>query len=338
MNRPGAAAALDELQAALQELENILEPLGPRSTGMESCLIRTRKLSSLIMDLSGRSDERIRWIEKYSQGFALNSTPLDIAPIFRQMVDASPMGWVFTSATLAVNRSFDHFVQRLGLDVPETLILDSPFDYQRNALLYLPGGLPDPNDASYTRSVVDAALPLIRASGGGAFLLCTSYRALQEAAALLRSSLEVPLLVQGEMGRGELLQRFRDAGNAVLVGTSSFWEGVDVRGAALRLVIIDRLPFGSPGDPVLQARLEAMRGQGEDPFLSYQLPQAVISLKQGAGRLIRDAHDRGVLMLCDPRLRSRPYGKIFLRSLPDMPQTRELADACRFFEAEVAAT
>jgi ATP-dependent DNA helicase DinG len=233
-----------------------------------------------------------------------------------------------------VSRSFDHFTRRLGLDEPDTLILDSPFDYRRNALMYLPTGLPDPNDPGYTRQVVDAALPLIRASSGGAFMLCTSYRALQEAAAILRNELDLPLLVQGEAGRGELLERFRDAGNAVLVGTSSFWEGVDVRGEALRLVIIDRLPFMSPGDPVLQARLEAMRGQGQDPFQSYQLPQAVITLKQGAGRLIRDAKDRGVLMLCDPRLRSRPYGKIFLRSLPDMSKTQDAAEACRFLKAQ----
>jgi ATP-dependent DNA helicase DinG len=272
-------------------------------------------------------------VEQHGQGFALQTTPLDIAPIFRQILEASPMGWVFTSATLAVNRSFEHFVRRLGLDEPDTLILDSPFDYQRNALMYQPPDLPDPGDSSYTRQVVEAAVPLIRASGGGAFLLCTSYRALQEAAQQLRQCLPYRLLVQGEAGRSELLQQFRDAGDAILVGTGSFWEGVDVRGTALRLVIIDKLPFASPGDPVMQARLEALRSQGEDPFRSYQLPQAVIALKQGAGRLIRDAHDRGVLMLCDPRLRSRSYGRTFLRSLPDMPQTGDLLRACKFIEA-----
>ncbi|MGH8459667.1 MAG: ATP-dependent DNA helicase, partial [Nevskiales bacterium] len=216
-------------------------------------------------------------------------------------------------------------------------VLDSPFDYRRNALLYLPRGLPDPNSADYTQSVVQAALPVIQASHGGAFLLCTSHRALQVAAATLRPLLKLPLLVQGEHGRGELLTRFRAAGNAVLIGTSSFWEGVDVRGAALRLVIIDKLPFSSPNDPVLQARLEALREQGADPFRSHQLPQAVITLKQGAGRLIRDATDRGVLMLCDPRLTSRPYGKTFIASLPPMPSSRELQHACDFFARQAVA-
>jgi ATP-dependent DNA helicase DinG len=336
--RGEAAAALERLREALIALEALLEALAPRSLGLESCHLRCKARIECLDFLVRESQGQVRWVEKFTQGFALNATPLDIATPFRQLMQAHPAAWIFTSATLAVGRRFEHFSSRLGLEDPQALVFDSPFDYRHNALLYLPRGLPDPNAPDYTAAVVQAALPLIRASGGGAFVLCTSHRALQEAAALLRPQLgTLPLLVQGELGRGELLARFRAAGNAVLVGTSSFWEGVDVRGTALRLVIIDRLPFSSPGDPVLQARLDALREQGNDPFRSHQLPQAVIALKQGAGRLIRDATDRGVLMLCDPRLFSRPYGKTFLGSLPPMPVCRDVQRACDFFRQQAVA-
>ncbi|HXG29519.1 MAG TPA: ATP-dependent DNA helicase [Nevskiales bacterium] len=333
-----AAQALERLRAKLADLETQLEALAPRTLGLASCYLRCKACIERLDSLVAGSRGVVRWVEKFAQGFALNATPLDIAGRFRQLMEAHPAAWIFTSATLAVKQGFEHFSARLGLEEPRTLVLDSPFDYRRNALLYIPRGLPDPAAPDYTQAVVQAALPLIHASEGGAFLLCTSHRALQEAAALLRPQLgSLPLLVQGESGRGELLARFRAAGNAVLIGTSSFWEGVDVRGTALRLVIIDKLPFGSPGEPVLQARLEALREQGEDPFRSHQLPQAVIALKQGAGRLIRDATDRGVLMLCDPRLLSRPYGKTFLGSLPPMPLSHDLQRACDFFRQQAVA-
>jgi ATP-dependent DNA helicase DinG len=337
MESAAAREAADRLRAALIDLENLLDALSSRSQGLDSCHERCKTLIECLDALDEDSHDTVRWIEKFGHGFTLNCTPLDIAGRFRQLLNAHAAAWIFTSATLAVKRNFDHFVSRIGLESPQTLVLDSPFDYQRNALLYLPRGLPDPSSPNYTKAVVQAAVPLIRASQGGAFLLCTSHRALQEAATVLRPLLDQPLLVQGESGRSELLMRFRTAGNAILIGTSSFWEGVDVRGAALRLVIIDKLPFSSPGDPVLQARLEALREQGSDPFRSYQLPQAVITLKQGAGRLIRDASDRGVLMLCDPRLSSRPYGKTFVSSLPPMPVSRELELACAFFEQQAVA-
>jgi ATP-dependent DNA helicase DinG len=329
--------AAESLRAAFMGLETLLEALAARTQGLDSCHLRCQALIESLDFLAEDSHGTVRWIEKFGHGFALNATPLDIAVRFREVMQKHPAAWIFTSATLAVKKSFEHFSRRLGLEQPEAMILDSPFDYQRNTLLYLPRDLPDPNSAEYTKAVVQAALPLIRSSQGGAFLLCTSHRALQEAAAILRPLLDLPLLVQGECGRGELLMRFREAGNAVLIGTSSFWEGVDVRGAALRLVIIDKLPFSSPGDPVLQARLQALREQGDDPFRSHQLPQAVIALKQGAGRLIRDATDRGVLMLCDPRLRSRPYGKTFIASLPPMPTCHDLEHACDFFRQAALA-
>jgi ATP-dependent DNA helicase DinG len=212
----------------------------------------------------------------------------------------------------------------------EELLLGSPFDFARHALLYLPPRMPATDDPGYTRAVVTAARPVIEASGGRAFMLFTSHRALKEAAELLRGSLDYPLLVQGEMPRRRLLETFRELGNAVLLGTSSFWEGVDVKGPALSVVVIDKLPFASPGDPVLKARLDLMKNEGRNPFMEYQLPQAVIALKQGVGRLIRDATDKGVMMLCDPRITGKPYGRVFRDSLPPMKPTRDLEEVTSF--------
>ncbi len=196
----------------------------------------------------------------------------------------------------------------------------------------MPKGLPaDPNDAAFTDAVIEAAAPVLEASAGRAFLLFTTLRALRRAHELLRGRLRFPLLVQGTGSRSELLERFRTLGNAVLLGSQSFWEGVDVRGEALSLVVIDKLPFAPPDDPVLAARIDAIRAQGGNPFTELQLPQAVLQLKQGAGRLIRDEADRGVLMLCDPRLASRAYGRQILRSLPAMKLTRNLAEVEEFF-------
>jgi ATP-dependent DNA helicase DinG len=232
---------------------------------------------------------------------------------------------------LSVAGSFEHFARQLGLDDPQTLRLDSPFDYARQALCYLPAGLPDPNARDYTERVLDAVLPVLEASHGRAFLLFTSHRALRRAAELLAERVSWPLFVQGTAPRHQLLEEFRHSGHGVLLGAASFWEGVDVAGEALSVVVIDKLPFAAPDDPVLQARLEALESQGINPFMGWQVPTAAIALKQGAGRLIRDVHDRGVLVLCDPRLSSKGYGKLFLASLPPMPRTRELGDVTAFF-------
>jgi ATP-dependent DNA helicase DinG len=275
----------------------------------------------------------VRWFEVFGHSLRLNSTPIDIAEVFSGHMRQYGSSWIFTSATLAVGDSFSHFQQQLGLlDVP-TGKWDSPFDYPNQALWYVPRNMPQPNDRDYVKAVVDEAIPLIRASGGRAFLLFTSYRALNQAADLLEAAdLGYPMLVQGEMPKAELLSRFVEYGDAVLLGTSSFWEGVDVRGEALSLVIIDKLPFASPGDPVLQARLDAIRAAGGNPFMQYQVPQAAIALKQGAGRLIRDVSDRGVLVMCDPRMLKKAYGHTFLAAMPAFARTRDPEVARAFFE------
>jgi ATP-dependent DNA helicase DinG len=246
-----------------------------------------------------------------------------------------PRAWIFTSATLAMGEDFRHFTGELGIGEAATQRWASPFDFATQALLYVPKGLPaDPNDPAFTDAVVDAAAPVLEASGGRAFLLFTTLRALRRAHERLKS-LRFPLLVQGTGSRSELLTRFRALGNAVLLGSQSFWEGVDVRGDALSLVVIDKLPFAPPDDPVLAARIEALKNRGGNAFTELQLPQAVLALKQGAGRLIRDETDRGVLMLCDPRLVSKAYGRQILGSLPPMKFTRSLADVQGFFAAHL---
>lgn len=334
---PAFTSMLNALQQALNKLHDTLEIAAVRGKGLENCWRRCITLQEqLDLFTTTVPENHVAWFEAHAHTFTLYLTPVDIAQQFYTRVLAQQCAWVFTSATLAVGNSFDHFSTRLGLTDAITRQWTSPFDFSRLALLYVPNTLPEPAAPSYTASVIEAALPVIRASGGRTFLLFTSHRALREATALLKGKLDFPLLIQGSAPRAELLERFRVLGNAVLLGSASFWEGVDVRGPALSCVIIDKLPFASPGDPLMQARLEAMRVAGKSPFMDYQLPQAVLSLKQGVGRLIRDTHDRGVLMLCDPRLFTKSYGKSFISSLPPMPLTRKLEDVTAFFAAESA--
>lgn len=307
----------------LETLQTQLTPLAERSKGLESCYERCVELRSRFTRLTTDvPEDHIHWFETHRRSFTLHITPFDISDIFHSQMETMNVAWMFTSATLTVANSFDHFKQRLGIETDNTSIWDSPFDYAKQAVMYVPESLPDPTEPEYTEAVVEKALPIIEACQGGVFFLFTSHKALQQAAELLDSELDVPLMVQGDKPRDVLLSEFRHHGNAVLLGTSSFWEGVDVRGEALTCVIIDKLPFASPGDPVLKARIDTMRKQGGNPFMDFQLPSAVITLKQGAGRLIRDVNDRGVLMLCDPRLITKSYGKIFLDSLPTMMKTR----------------
>ena len=347
-------------ETEMAQLAAALDIVAERDKSLESCAERA---GDLLARLRGWRDTRtagggkavnaaddevddgatdlVRWAEAYTQSLVLHASPLHIGPIFRRQLQGRPRAWIFTSATLAVGGNFKHYLAEMGLDDPETnadtACWESPFDYQNNGLFYLPKGLPDPNSREHTEAVVNVAMPAIRASHGRAFLLFTTLRAMRYAHELLAErfkslGLELPLMVQGEGSRSELLERFRRLGNAVLVASSSFWEGVDVRGEALSLVIIDKLPFAPPDDPVLEARLEKMKAEGRNPFMEYQLPQATIALKQGAGRLIRDESDRGVLMICDPRLVTKPYGKIIVASLPPMKRTREVTEVEEFLK------
>jgi ATP-dependent DNA helicase DinG len=336
---PAVVESLAALRKQLSALADALKPLAVRGKGLESCHRRCADLAARFdAFLTEESDNTVRWFETRKRGFALNRTPLAIADEFGEFRQQSKAAWVFTSATLTVGGSFDHFISQFGLHEAHCRTWESPFDYRRQSLLYLPPGLPDPGSEGYTRAVVHAALPVLKASRGRAFLLFTSHQALLDAAALLPHQIDYPLFIQGTQSKTVLLELFKRAGNGILLGTASFWEGVDVPGQALSCVIIDKLPFASPSDPVLNARLESLRRAGRNPFVIQQLPAAIIALKQGIGRLIRDPDDRGVLMLCDPRLLSRPYGKLFLDSLPDMPRTRTVVDVEHFFAAESADT
>ncbi|MBN8462987.1 MAG: ATP-dependent DNA helicase [Dechloromonas sp.] len=335
LEKPEFAPALTALEEEMGRFAAILESQAQRAEGLEKCWQRALELTERLGEWQKASDGTVRWGEAYTQSLQLNSTPLDVAEIFRKQMGGHPRAWIFTSATLAVQGRFQHYCSELGLGEPETACWDSPFDYARQAVLYAPLGMPEPNSFGYTDAVVDAAFPALLAAGGRAFFLCTSLRAMRRTHELLKARLEdeghaLPLLLQGEGSKNDLLQRFRHLGNAVLVGSQSFWEGVDVRGEALSLVVIDKIPFAPPDDPVLAARIEQMRQHGRNPFMEYQLPRAVINVKQGAGRLIRDETDRGVLMICDPRLLSKPYGRRVWQSLPPMKRTRELSEVIDF--------
>jgi ATP-dependent DNA helicase DinG len=332
---PKISAALQQVHEQLQRLTDQLEIASVRSKGLESCFERSEnyeaQLDSIINDTQG---EWIKWYETHSKTFTLSRTPLDIAKEFKSFMQHHQATWIFTSATLSVANNFVHFSKNLGLYDAETRTWESPFDFPHQSLFYHPKGLPKPAESDFTDKIIEFVIPVLEASKGRAFFLFTSHRALQRAAELLTDRVDYPLLVQGQRSKSVLLDEFKTQGNAILLATSSFWEGVDVRGDALSCVIIDKLPFASPGDPVLKARLSAMEKQGRNPFFEHQLPTAVIALRQGVGRLIRDVNDRGVLMVCDPRLLKRTYGQMFLDSVPAMQRTRDIADVRAFFNQE----
>jgi ATP-dependent DNA helicase DinG len=329
--------ALDALRESLQMMQTAIAPQSERSVGFKACAERVDDVLDRLRRVLGEGDPiEVRWYETTPRGFSLYLTPLDVSGPLREYREQSRAAWIYTSATLSVAGGFDHLAAQLGLDEPRTLLEPSPFDFPNQALAYLPRGLPEPGMRNYVDAVIEAALPVLDASQGRAFLLFTSHRALREAADKLALRRDFPLFVQGTQPRHRLLEDFRNSGNGVLLGAASFWEGVDVAGDALQLVVIDKLPFAAPDDPVLEARLNAVRRAGGNPFRDWQLPTAVISLKQGAGRLIRTHSDRGVLMLCDPRLSAKSYGRVFLDSLPPLPRTRELDDVQRFFARQSA--
>lgn len=331
---------LDALQEKLGEFREQLESQAERAVELQNCLNRADDFAQRLMSWRDTSQAGfVRWLDVFHQGLVLQLTPLSVADPFQRQIEGRKQAWIMTSATLAVKTDFSLYQRELGLvdeSRVQTASWPSPFQYEQQALLYVPEGMPEPSHPEYSQAVVEKALPLIEASGGRAFLLFTSLRAMDRATDMLRAEWEkrgwtYPLLKQGEGSRSELLERFRQAGNAVLIGSQSFWEGVDVKGEALSLVVIDKLPFAPPDDPVMAARIDAINQAGGNAFMDFQLPHAIISLKQGAGRLIRDEADRGLLTICDPRLISKPYGRRIWQSLPPMKRTRSEEEAVTFF-------
>ncbi len=324
---------LPELETALGDLARELEGLGA-GPGTANCGRRANSLAAALQALcTVAEDSGLRWVEAAPGGLSLQFTPFEIAERLRGYIEARPCAWVFTSATLAIGADFSHFAGRIGLPRARTLTIDSPFDYPTQARIYLPRNMPEPQHPEFAARFIAACAPLLEASGGRAFLLYTSYRGLADGVAALRLRFPqppFPVLVQGEAPREALLSRFRELGNAVLLATGSFWEGVDVKGEALTIVAIDKLPFAAPDDPLLKARLEGIRRRGGNPFSEYQLPQAVLTLKQGVGRLIRDFDDFGVIVLGDPRLKTKGYGRTFLQALPPSPVITEAAVGAQF--------
>lgn len=350
---------LDVLAARIDLMTELLQTQAGRSPDLERAWQRCTALGQDLMrwkrgalnqpmagtvDQAGSAPEEnhgaapgdyVYWVETLGHGLHLHATPLSVAEPFTKLMASSPRSWIFTSATLAVQGDFSHYQEAMGLHDIASYCWDSPFDYGQQAMLCCPTELPDPNSADYTDRLVDSVLPLIQAAEGRTFFLCTSLRAMQRVRSQLETRLafhqpEISILCQGDAAKNELLRRFRESGNAVLVGSQSFWEGVDVPGDALSLVIIDKLPFAAPDDPVLSARIDALNRQGKNAFMHYQLPHAVINVKQGAGRLIRSERDQGVLVIGDPRLVTKAYGKKVWRSLPPMARTRDIAEAERF--------
>ena len=336
--------SVDDLMLKINNLIDIVKVNSTRTKTLESCFERLISFRNTLNEFSNNRDaeqmasqatnhNRINWYETNRGSFRLHTTPLDVAELFqasRQRYAES--SWIMTSATLAVNNNFDHYISELGWQGVEQKQLPSSFDYQKQAYLYIPRYLPSPSDKQHTQLVVESCLPLLQATRGRAFLLFTSHRALRIAAEKLKEYDAFNCLVQGEASKDELLQQFKSTANSVLIATGSFWEGVDVSGSALSLVVIDKLPFAAPDDPILSAKIARCRQQKGNPFYDLQIPEAVLSLKQGVGRLIRSVSDKGVVCICDPRIVGKDYGGLFVNSLPDMKRTRDQKVAIEFLE------
>ena len=327
------ASGIEQLALALSALQQAVLAGGERGRNLAACAERASALSARLAGLlAADSDDHLAWFDISTRSFVWRQSPLDVSSVLGPRLTGAYRAVVLTSATLAVAESISPFLARVGLDEAEQAIWPSPFDFEHQSLLYVPRDLPDPRAHGFADALHRAIAQLVEVSEGRAFVLFTSHAALNRARQELAPQLNYPVLAQGQAPRPELLSQFRAAGNAVLLGTYSFWEGVDVRGDALSLVVIDKLPFAAPTDPLLGARLERLRAMGQDPFQTLQLPQAALTLKQGVGRLIRSHRDRGVVAVCDTRLVERGYGRLLRRSLPPMPMTRDLDMVRQFFE------
>jgi ATP-dependent DNA helicase DinG len=324
---PGLALcdAFDSLRAAVaigRELPEDVQAVGRRAG--EMCA----ELSFL---LEAGDPDFVYYLERRGRGLYLRASPIDVSSLVREMLLEPMQACVLTSATLAVGGSFEYTKRRLGIRSAEEIRTPSEFNYREQALLYLPAQMPDPRSPQFPAAATSEIREILRRSDGRAFVLFTSYAMLREVERELAPVLDYPVIVQGSAPRSALLREFRSLGNAVLLATSSFWQGVDVVGEALSCVIIDKLPFSSPADPVTAARIEAVNASGDSGFTSYQVPQAVLTLLQGLGRLIRHRQDRGVLAVLDPRIRTKSYGRTFLQAMPPAPTTSDVEDIARFF-------
>lgn len=325
----------DSLELAIDVLKIALGRSQLLDTAFERAnLIKGRIDRVCDVDITGYS----YWYDTSPRHFALHITPLSVADKFHEQIEIKQGAWIFTSATLAVSDDFKHFTERLGLKPTKQFSLPSPFDYQKQARLCVPRYLPEPNSNGLADKLVRMLAPVIEENDGRCFFLCTSHSMMRELGEKFREVLELPVLMQGEMSKQKTLAEFMELGNALLVATGAFWEGIDVRGDALSCVIIDKLPFTAPDDPLLKARIEDCRLRGGEPFAEVQIPDAVITLKQGVGRLIRDQKDYGALIICDNRLVTRDYGGIFLGSLPPIPRTRDLDGIKAFLKVEQSVT
>ena len=327
-----------DLLAHLDKLRKFFSAYTDQDVEFKKLLERTEDIVSKLKNWNKQTEQNyVYWVEIFLKSIQLNITPISIADNFRKFQETNETAWIFTSATLAVNSSFDHFQSLMGLENANTKLLKSPFNYTENAYLYVPKDMPETSNRLFNNHLVSHIYPLIIASKGRAFILSTSIKSMNEITSLIkeefeRNNISYPILTQGTGSKTKLLEQFKSHGNAILIGSLSFWEGVDVRGPNLSLVIIDKLPFQSPGDPIFESKINMLSDKGINAFMTFQLPKAIIALKQGAGRLIRDEMDKGVLMICDQRIVSKPYGKRFWRSLPDFKRTREQDDVIEFLK------
>ena len=335
LEKVGVENKLTSLLECIEDMSEQLALAAERGKGLEQCHIRSVGILKTLglFDQEDESDLLVLWADIRSASMTLHATPHNISDYFHKWIDQKRQAWVFTSATLTIAGKLKNFSSQLGISEAQNIVWPSPFNFEKQSLLYMPSIPVDPNHVDYLKHIIEISKEMIEYSQGRTFLLFTSYRALNIVAEALADSI-YPLMVQGRASKSHLLTEFRSHGNAVLLGTNSFWEGVDVRGEALSCVLIDKIPFAAPDDPILQAKIDHLRERGGNPFTSIQIPAAVIQLKQGIGRLIRDNSDYGVLVLCDPRFLTKPYGKLFLRSLPPMPITQKSEDVAIFFKAK----